>query len=109
MSFLRERLSLGQKLGILGLLFVLGFAAFAWRAQATVERVGVGGPVYDNIIASKDVVADVLPPPMYLVETHLHCYQLTVLKDPALIRGAHPLPGRLLLVLDLPHVVRTAP
>lgn len=35
---------------------------------ATVNAVKVGGPVYDRIVANKDLLADILPPPEYLLE-----------------------------------------
>ena len=72
---LLERVSLAKKLVLLGVLFLVGFATFAWRAQSTVDHVGVGGPVYDSIIRSKDIIADVLPPPAYIIETHLLVHQ----------------------------------
>jgi methyl-accepting chemotaxis protein WspA len=70
-----DRFSLSQKLVALGILFVLGFAAFWWRANANVEEIGVGGPVYTRIVLAKDMVADVLPPPEYIIETHLLAHE----------------------------------
>ncbi len=78
---LLERVSLAKKLVLLGVLFLVGFATFAWRAQSTVDHVGVGGPVYDSIIRSKDIIADVLPPPAYIIETHLLVHQALTARD----------------------------
>ena len=39
----------------------------AWVAVRTVE---VGGPLYAKIIPDKDLVADILPPPAYVVEAY---------------------------------------
>ncbi len=78
-----DRLSLSQKLATLGVLFLAGFAAFAWRSETTVTQVGVGGPVYERIIRSKDIIADVLPPPEYIIETHLLVHQATTAGDRA--------------------------
>ncbi|MBT9289248.1 methyl-accepting chemotaxis protein [Prosthecodimorpha staleyi] len=36
-----------------------------------IETVRVGGPAYDRIINDKDLVADVLPPPLYIIEAYL--------------------------------------
>ena len=82
MPFL-ERMSLSRKLALLGFLFLAGFAAFAWRAESAVTEAGVGGPTYTRIIQSKDIVADVLPPPGYIIETHLSAYQAVDTSDPA--------------------------
>ena len=82
MSFF-DRLPLTQKIAILGLTFLLGFAAFAWRARVMVAEVGIGGPAYARISSAKDVVADVLPPPEYIIESHLLVHQALAAKDQA--------------------------
>ena len=35
------------------------------------ERLKVGGPLYAGIVQGKDVIADVLPPPAYVIEAYL--------------------------------------
>ncbi len=42
----------------------------------TLQQARVGGPRYDEIVLSKDLVADVLPPPEFLVESYLTVYQM---------------------------------
>jgi methyl-accepting chemotaxis protein WspA len=64
------------------LAFLAGFAAFAWRAESAVTEVGVGGPAYTRIIRSKDIIADVLPPPGYIIETHLTTHEAVDTNDP---------------------------
>ena len=53
--------------GMMSLLVFL-FVLFAGRAFYTVASVRVGGATYDKIIEGKDLVADVLPPPEYIIE-----------------------------------------
>ena len=36
-----------------------------------VNQIRVGGPIYDRIIQGKDLVADILPPPAYVIESYL--------------------------------------
>ena len=36
----------------------------------------VGGSSYERIIAGKDLVADILPPPLYVVEAYLEAEQV---------------------------------
>jgi len=36
-----------------------------------INRVKVNGPEYAKVVDAKDLVADILPPPNYIVETHL--------------------------------------
>ncbi len=43
---------------------------------ATLNTVKVNGPIYQAIVANKDLTADILPPPAYLVETRLKTFQL---------------------------------
>lgn len=36
-----------------------------------IYQLRVGGPTYERIVAAKDVIADVLPPPLYIIEAYL--------------------------------------
>lgn len=36
----------------------------------------IGGKVYDQIVMDKDLIADILPPPEYVIESYLTVYQL---------------------------------
>jgi len=63
--------------------FVLGIVVLGWFAYAAVERSKVNGPLYKSIIQDKDVIADVLPPPEYLVESYLIAHQLAAKTDVA--------------------------
>ncbi|HSQ42203.1 MAG TPA: methyl-accepting chemotaxis protein, partial [Fibrobacteraceae bacterium] len=46
---------------------ILLFSFFA----STFFELRVNGPVYQNLVQGKDLIADVLPPPEYIIETHL--------------------------------------
>jgi methyl-accepting chemotaxis protein len=62
-----------QVLGLLalfGLLFA-GFIGLVWRSTA--ER--VEDSVYTGVLATKDLVADILPPPLFVVEAWLIAHQ----------------------------------
>jgi methyl-accepting chemotaxis protein len=50
------------------------------------EQLRVGGPVYTEIVQNKDLVADVLPPPEYVIEAYLEA-QL-VMAEPSTIAQA---------------------
>jgi methyl-accepting chemotaxis protein len=56
--------------------FALSFIAAGWMALSTLNLVKVGGPVYSNIVLQKDLVADILPPPEYLIEANLNVFEL---------------------------------
>ena len=48
---------------------VIGFGASALISKRLMNQVMVNGPVYQDIVQGKDLVADILPPPEYLVES----------------------------------------
>jgi len=66
-----------NKLGIKGLFAVLllvlgsGFVLCAGFMMRTLQDVRIGSEAYQEVIHSKDVIADVLPPPLYLIESYL--------------------------------------
>lgn len=54
----------------------LGFLAFAATSTLALRDLRVGGPVFDKIGQANVLIADVLPPPEYIVETHLVAHRL---------------------------------
>ncbi|MGE0878034.1 MAG: methyl-accepting chemotaxis protein [Acidimicrobiia bacterium] len=52
------------------------FVVFALVAMSTLFTVRVGGPRFASISQNNELLADVLPPPAYLVETHLIVHQM---------------------------------
>ena len=68
------------------LLLVLFFAGFllygAWSFK-TLAELKVNGPLYQRIVQSKDLIADVLPPPEYIIESYLVSLQLVAATDKA--------------------------
>jgi methyl-accepting chemotaxis protein len=62
---MREKLMLLTGAALAGLVGYFLFGFFATR------KVSVNGPLYQDVIASKDLVADVLPPPEYILEAFL--------------------------------------
>ncbi|MFO0772937.1 MAG: HAMP domain-containing methyl-accepting chemotaxis protein [Nitrospiraceae bacterium] len=61
------KLSVRYKLMLLMGLFVVGFGAFALVGLNTLEELKVTGPIYRHIVEGKDLAADVLPPPLFVV------------------------------------------
>jgi methyl-accepting chemotaxis protein len=62
-------LTLKTQLSILLSVMVLGFILAGAVADNSFNKVLVGGTVYDQVISNKDLGADILPPPAYLVES----------------------------------------
>ncbi|HVJ54520.1 MAG TPA: methyl-accepting chemotaxis protein [Aliidongia sp.] len=49
--------------------------------MVALDHVKVGGPIYDRIVLGKDLVADILPPPEYILEAFLEVN--LAMQDPA--------------------------
>ena len=65
-----------NKLVLLVGAFLGGFLLFGGVAWWAMDTVKVGGSYYSRIVESKDLIADVLPPPEYLIESYLVALQL---------------------------------
>ncbi len=52
--------------------------------MSTISTLKVGGPIYTQIVLGKDLIADILPPPEYLIESYLEATQ--TLNDPATLK-----------------------
>lgn len=60
---------------------VLGFFIAAYLADSAYDKVLVKGKVYETIISDKDLAADILPPPAYLLESWQIALQMVALKQ----------------------------
>jgi hypothetical protein len=75
-----------KRLYLLSGVFVSGLLILTFSLVFTMARVKVNGPVYKSIVNNKDLVADILPPPEYIIETYLTSFQLMQENDPAVRR-----------------------
>jgi methyl-accepting chemotaxis protein len=66
-------------------LIAFGIIVLVITMSVTTERIKVNGPVYVDIIRGKDLIADILPPPEYIIESYLVVLQSMDEKDPAKI------------------------
>ncbi len=74
MSFNRQ--SVGAKLYSLVGVFALSFLAYGVWSHNTLQLAKVHGPYYQQIVQGKDLLAEVLPPPVYIVESFLYAIRL---------------------------------
>ena len=74
---------LASRLSLFVAVFLILFAGFAVVAWRTLDQVRVKGPLYDEIILGNDLIADILPPPQYIIESYLLTLQLVEEKDAA--------------------------
>jgi methyl-accepting chemotaxis protein len=54
-----------------GVIVAIGILAVAIIAAAITNQIRIGGALYDKINQGKDLVADILPPPEYVIEAYL--------------------------------------
>ncbi|MBV8618233.1 MAG: HAMP domain-containing protein [Curvibacter sp.] len=78
-----SHLSIQARFTLLLVLFVAGFGICAAWSYKTLEALKVNGPLYQRIVQSKDLVADILPPPEYVLEPYLVMLQLGAATDKA--------------------------
>jgi methyl-accepting chemotaxis protein len=65
-------LTIARALNTFGIAVVIGCLIIAGAAIYSLQQLRVGGAAYTNLIAGKDLVADVLPPPLYVIEAYLN-------------------------------------
>ena len=64
-------LKINARLALLIGCFAVGFLLFTLVAFNTLTALRIKGHTYNQIVASKDAIADVLPPPKYIIESYL--------------------------------------
>ncbi|MEZ5412419.1 MAG: hypothetical protein R2761_30575, partial [Acidimicrobiales bacterium] len=68
--------SVARKLAALGVIAVAALVVFAAVALTTMSSVRIGSDRYQEIYDNNVLLADVLPPPAYLVEANLVAHQI---------------------------------
>ncbi|MCY0153358.1 methyl-accepting chemotaxis protein [Hoeflea alexandrii] len=65
------QLNIGKSLIVFGAVVSLGLVASMALKKYVFEDLKVNGPVYQEIVNGKDLIADILPPPLYVVESYM--------------------------------------
>jgi methyl-accepting chemotaxis protein len=68
---MKLRLTIARAMVLFGLVTAAGLAAVVFTGIYALSDVKVGGPLYDRIKLGNDLVADILPPPEYVIESYL--------------------------------------
>jgi methyl-accepting chemotaxis protein len=71
-----HNLKLSQKFAVLVAASLAGFVIASASAFWALSELKVNGPLYQRIVEGKDLVADILPPPEYIIETYLVANEL---------------------------------
>ncbi|KAA0074146.1 methyl-accepting chemotaxis protein [Tardiphaga sp. P9-11] len=75
------RLTIARAISIFGLIITFGLAAVIGTSVYGLSQLKVGGPLYDRLKLGNDLIADILPPPEYVIEAYLEA--TLALQDPA--------------------------
>lgn len=66
-----------------GIVTAIGFLAVQFVSLYAINEIKITGPLYNKIKLGNDLVADILPPPAYVIESYLEA--TLALRDPASI------------------------
>jgi len=77
---MKIRLSISSAITVFGLLLAAGFGSVVLTGAYALKELKVGGPLYESIKLGNDLVADILPPPAYVIEAYLEA--TLTLRDP---------------------------
>ena len=80
---MKIRLSISAAIAVFGLILVVGFASVVLTSAYALKELKVGGPLYERIKLGNDLVADILPPPVYVIEAYLEA--TLALREPTAI------------------------
>jgi len=78
-----EQLSIQQRFRVLLIFSLACFALCGYIVYRTLSEIRVNGPIYESIMQGQDLVADILPPPEYLLEAYLVTLQMETAGDGA--------------------------
>jgi methyl-accepting chemotaxis protein len=65
--------------------FIAGYTIFGVVSFSTLDILRIHGNLYNQIVMSKDLIADVLPPPGYIIESYLDVLQAVDETDPVMM------------------------
>src|SRR5215813_7175606 len=68
---MKLRLTIARAMALFDLVTAAGLAAVVFTGIYALSDVKVGGPLYSQIKLGNDLVADILPPPEYVIESYL--------------------------------------
>ncbi len=75
------RMKIAYLTNLFGLVIMVNLIMVAGIGMIATNKLKVGGPLYTDIVLGKDLVADILPPPEYIIESYLEA--TLALNDPA--------------------------
>lgn len=88
-----NRITISKKIASIVVISTCALILYSAASYSAFKSVRINGILYKQIIQGKDIVADILPPPEFIIESYLTVGQIAIEKDSAM---AHTLKNRLL-------------
>jgi len=82
------RLKLSGAMSLFGAALAIGLVLLTAGSWNAIANQRIGGPLYRQIVAGKDLTADILPPPMYVIEAYLDAQTAYFTRTPDSARWA---------------------
>lgn len=76
-----NQLRVKTKLIILTGILMSGLVFYGLTSFLVLQKIKILGPYYNKIIQGKDLIADILPPPAYIIESYLLAFQEAINTD----------------------------
>jgi methyl-accepting chemotaxis protein len=76
-----KNVKIRTKLLLLVVLLMAGMGYYIYYSYSNVNEVKINGGLYKSIILQKDLIADILPPPEYIIESYLVVFQMSESTD----------------------------
>src|SRR5450631_2736353 len=77
-----QPMKLSTRLLLLTVAAILGLMISVFSSSLILQKLKVNGLIYREIVQGKDLAADILPPPEYIIESHLVLKTLQDARDP---------------------------
>src|SRR5260370_27970837 len=79
-------ISISRAIALFGVVTAISLGTIIFTSVYALSELKVGGPLYNKIKLGNDLVADILPPPEYVIEAYLEA--TLALRDPTTL-SAH--------------------
>ena len=80
---MKSSITISRAIFAFGVLTVVGLVAVIFASNYALSQLKVGGPLYSKIKLGNDLIADILPPPAYMIEAYLEA--TLALQDPSTV------------------------
>ena len=71
-----SKMKVRTKLMLKTLLVTVGVGLLGWLSAQSIRSLGVDGPTYERIEMGRDLVADLLPPPLFVIEAYATAWEM---------------------------------